>query len=239
MPSEAVLWHSLSRYMKWTVMPKLSISDQIVLLGLGEDGVLDRPYDSRLDYAIAGASLLDLSFQNRIDTGANRIFIISADPTGNPLLDSVLHQIDSGSPNQPISYWISEIASYGLVLRQQIIEDLVDRNIIHREAGQRLIVLKSEKFPPTDPQVVRDVQRKLLDTLLSDEIPEPDTVALIGLARASRLIELLLSHEYLDRVEPRIEQLARMDLIGMSVNPTLDELQAAVDLAVALAVPRL
>ena len=239
MPSEAVLWHRSSHYMKGTVMPELSICDQIVLLGLGEDGVLDRPYDSRLDYAIAGASLLDLSFQNRIDTDPSRLFIISADPTGDPLLDSVLHQINSGSPNQPISYWITEIARYALVLRQQIIEDLADRNIIHREAGRRLMVLKTEKFPPTDPQVVRDVERKLIDTLLSDGIPEPDTVALIGLARASRLIELLLPRDQLERVEPRLEQLARMDLIGMSVNRTLDEIQAAVALAVALAVPRL
>ena len=225
--------------MKGTVMPELSICDQIVLLGLGEDGVLDRPYDSRLDYAIAGASLLDLSFQNRIDTDPSRLFIISADPTGDPLLDSVLHQINSGPPNQPITYWISEIARYALVLRQQIIEDLADRKIIHREAGRRLIVLKTEKFPPTDPQVVRDVERNLIDTLLSDEIPEPDTVALIGLARASRLIELLLPRDQLERVEPRLEQLARMDLIGMSVNRTLEEIQAAVALAVALAVPRL
>ena len=76
------------------------------------------------------------------------------------------------------------------------------------------------------------MQRKLIDTLLSDEIPDPETVALIGLARASRLLELLLPREYLDRVEARIEQLARMDLIGMSVNRTLDEIQAAVALAV-------
>ena len=239
MPSEAVLRHGWSHYLKGTVMTELSICDQIVLLGLGEDGVLDRPYDSRLDYAIAGASLLDLSFQNRIDTDPSRLFIISADPTGDPLLDSVLHQINSGPPNQPISYWITEIARYALVLRQQIIEDLADRKIIHREAGRRLIVLKTEKFPPTDPQVVRDVERKLIDTLLSDEIPDPDTVALIGLARASRLIELLLPRDQLERVEPRLEQLARMDLIGMSVNRTLDEIQAAVALAVALAVPRL
>ena len=209
-------------------MSELSISDQIVLLGLGEDGVLDRPYDGRLDHAIAGASLLDLSFFNRIDTDPNRLFIISADATGNPLLDSVLHQIKSGPPDQPISYWISEIARYSMVLRQQIIEDLSDRNIIHREAGRRLIVLKSEKFPPTNPQVIRDIQRTLIDALLSDEIPTPETVALIGLARASRLLELLLPREYLDRVEARTEQLARMDLIGLSVNRTLDELQAAV-----------
>ncbi len=213
-------------------MAELSISDQIVLLGLGEDGVLERPYDGRLDYAIAGASLLDLSFFGRIDTDPNRLFIISADPTGNPLLDSVLHQINSEHANQPISFWVSEIARYALVLRQQIIEDLLDRGIIEREAGRKLIVLKSEKFPPTNPQVVRDIQRKLIDTLLSDEIPDPETVALIGLARASRLLELLLPREHLERVEERVEQLARMDLIGMSVNRTLDEISAAVALAV-------
>ena len=213
-------------------MVELSISDQIVLLGLGEDGVLERPYDGRLDYAIAGASLLDLSFLNRIDTDPNRLFIISADATGNPLLDSVLHQINSGPPNQPIGYWISEISRYALVLRQQIMEDLQDRNIIQREAGRRLIVLRAEKFPPVDPMVVRGLQRKVIDTLLSDDIPDPDVVALIGLARASRLLELMLPREYLERVEDRVDQLARMDLIGMSVNRTLDEIQALVASAV-------
>ena len=213
-------------------MPDLSISDKIMLLGLGEDGVLDRPYDGRLDYAIAGASLLDLSFLNRIDTDPNRLFLVSASPTGNPLLDSVLHQISGGPPDQPISFWISEIARYALVLRQQIVEDLLDRKIIQREAGRRLIVLRSEKFPPTDPQVVRDIERDVINTLLSDEIPEPETVALIGLARASRVLELLLSRDHLEKVEPRIEQLARMDLIGMSVNRTLDEIQSIVALSV-------
>ncbi len=213
-------------------MPELSISDKIMLLGLGEDGVLERPFDGRLDYAISGASLLDLSFLNRIDTDPNRLFVISADPTGNPLLDSVLHQIDSGPPNQPISYWISEIARYALVLRQQILEDLIERRIVHREAGRRLLVLKSEKFPPTDPQVVRDIERALIDAMLSDEIPEPEIVAMIGLARASRLLELLLPREHLEHVEARTEQLARMDLIGMSVNRTLDEIQAVVALSV-------
>ena len=203
-------------------MVELSISDQIVLLGLGEDGVLDRPYDGRLDYAIAGASLLDLSFQNRIDTDPNRLFIITADSTGNPLLDSVLHQINSGPPNQPISYWISEIARYALVLRQQIIEDLIDRRVIEREAGRRLIVLKSEKFPPVDPQVVRDVQRKLIDTLLSDEIPDPEEAALVSLARASGLLDVLLSKQERRRVEPRVVRLARLDLIGQRVNQALD-----------------
>ena len=157
--------------------------------------------------------------------------MISAEATGNPLLDSVLHQINSGPPNQPISYWISEIARYSLVLRQQIIEDLADRNLIQREAGRRLIVLKSEKFPPVDPQSIRDIERGLLNELLSDGIPDAQTVALIGLARASRLLEMMLPRDYLERVEPRIEQLARMDLIGMSVNRTLDELQAAVAVA--------
>lgn len=213
-------------------MPDLTISDQILLLGLGEDGMLDRPYDGRLDYAVSGASLIDLSFLGRIDTDLARLFIVDASPTGNPLFDAVLNNINSGMPNQPTSYWVSEIARYAPVLRQQQLDDLVARGILRKEQGRRLMVFKSERYPPTDPMVTRNIHRRLIDVLLSDEIPEPEEVALIGLARASRLLELLLPRRDLEGIEPRIEQLAKMDLIGLSVNRSLDEIQAAVALAV-------
>ena len=139
----------------------------------------------------------------------------------------------AGEPNQPVSYWVSEISRYAPVLREQLINDLVGRGIARREESKRLMVFKSVHYPANDPMVVRDLKRRLYDILLSDEIPSPEDVALIGLARASRLLDKVVRSNDLDRIEPRIEQLAKMDLIGLSVNRALDEIQAAIALAVA------
>ncbi len=208
-------------------MPDLSISDQIILLALGENGVLHRPSDRQLDYAIAGTTLIDLAFQDRIDTDLQRLFVIDQSPTGDPLLDTVLKNISAGPPDQPTSYWISEIAGYAPGLRQQLINDLLARNLIRKERGRRLLVFKSERYPPVDPMTTRNLHRRLIDVLLSSEIPAPEEVALVSLASACSLLELLLPSDSLKRIEPRIEQLAKMDLISRNVNRTLAEIQAA------------
>ncbi len=209
------------------LVPDLSTSDQIILIALGEDGVLHRPNDRQLDYAIAGTTLIDLAFQDRIDTDLQRLFIIDQSPTGDPLLDTVLDKINNGPPDQPTSYWISEISSYAPALRQQLINGLLARNLIRKEQGRRLLVFKSERYPPIDPMTTRNLHRRLIDVLLSNEIPTPEEAAVVSLARACSLLELLLPRDSLKRIEPRIEQLAKMDLISRNVNRTLAEIQAA------------
>ena len=57
------------------------------------------------------------------------------------------------------------------------------------------------------------MRTRVADVLATDEIPDPRDIALIGLVDACGILR---SHftEDAAKIEPRIEQLRRMDLIG-------------------------
>ncbi len=59
-----------------------------------------------------------------------------------------------------------------------------------------------------------EAKRRILALLYSDDLPFPEDVALTALANASFIFERILTPKELRRVQPRIEQIARMDLIG-------------------------
>ena len=199
-----------------------SICEQLLLLGLSEHGALDRLHEARLDYAIAGASLIDLSFAGRIDSDPARLFVVDAEPTGDELLDEVLERIAGDEWNRPIVYWVSEISHYAHDLRRERLRHLRARAVIRTHNGRRQIEFRWGQDPQVDPEVAGCIREHVLDLLHSDAIPEPEDVALVSLARASGLFDVLLSKKERQRVEPRVLHLAKMDIIGQGVNHALE-----------------
>lgn len=73
----------------------LMIAEEILLLVLGDEtGKLNTklPVHS-LRNAVSGALLMDLAFDNRIDTDLHRLTVIDSTPLGEPVLDHVLTRI--------------------------------------------------------------------------------------------------------------------------------------------------
>ena len=53
--------------------------------------------DRTLRYALAGAALLDLALEHRIDTDLEALYLTDATPLGDDLLDPVLADIAGGA----------------------------------------------------------------------------------------------------------------------------------------------
>ena len=189
---------------------------------MSEHGALDRLHEARLDYAIAGASLIDLSFAGRIDSEPAQLFVVNAAPTGDELLDEVLERIAGDHSNRPILYWVSEISHYAHELRRARLRRLRARAVTRKCNGRQQIEFRWGQDPQVDPEVVGCIREHLLDLLHSQAIPEPEDVALVSLARASGLFDVLLSKKERKRVEPRVLHLAKMDIIGQRVNHALE-----------------
>ncbi len=60
--------------------------------------------------------------------------------------------------------------------------------------------------------------------LLSDELPDPRDVALIGLVDACGLLGDIFPDRNIDRLRPRIEQLRKMDLIGRELAGAISDI---------------
>ncbi len=208
-------------------LSNFSICEQLLLLGLSEDGALDQLRQARLDYAIAGASLIDLSFAGRIDTDLEHLHVTSDAPTGDSLLDEVLNRIASGSARQSTLHWIVQIGAYAHDLREARLRHLRARTVVRERGGRRQIEFRWSREAKLDPSVVAGIREHVFGLLRGNEIPDPEDAALISLARASGLLDVLLSQTEREQVEPRLLTLAKLDLIGRQVNHMLDEALAS------------
>ena len=211
----------------------VGLVEEIVLLQLrDEGGSFVRVPTWSLRYAIAGAVLMELAIETRIDNDLEHMFLIDDTPTGDDLLDPTLAEIVAGERNTT-RYWIEHIAASADKIRAAALGRLIERGILEERDNRILWVFHSRRYPAVDGQVRREVKLRIMGVLLSDEIPDPRDAMLICLADACGIFRALLSGRELTEVTPRIEQVSRLDLIGLTMRRAIDDVRMAVAAATA------
>ena len=93
----------------------LRVTEELLLLIMdAENGGIRHSLPAhRRDAVIAGAVLMDLALENRIDTDPERLFLIDPAPVDDDLLDPVLRDIAAETGTHDTAYWISRTARHG------------------------------------------------------------------------------------------------------------------------------
>jgi golgi phosphoprotein 3 len=89
-------------------------------------------------------------------------------------------------------------------------------------------VFHTRRYPVIDDREQREVKTRLRQLLLTDEIPDPRDIVLICLIDACGLLALVLTPDEISRTQKRVEQLARLDLIGQAVTRAVAEIRFVV-----------
>lgn len=214
--------------------PPLTVLEEFLLLALDDEAghfyALPR---STIDCACAGAVLMDLTLRGRIDNDLKDMFVVHPTPVNDDILDPVL-QVMALAPTvepQTITHWLRIFMAEGEALREKALRRLGERGIIKIEDRKILWVFGSRRYPVIHDQDVREVKLRILGVILRDDIPAPHDVMLTALARACGLFRHVLSSHELAAAQPRIEQVARMDLIGQAVANAVTEIEAAIAMA--------
>ena len=211
---------------------KLRFAEEITLLMLNdEDGEFVRVPGWSLQCAFAGAVLMDLALENRIDTDLKRLVLIDPTPLGDDILDPVLARIAQATETHDARHWVEHIADYVEEIREGALAGLVKRGILRREEDRFLWVFKSRRYPIVDGEAEREVKLRIMEVLFGNEIPDPRDIVLICLADACGILKELLSARELERAAERIEQVRKLDLIGQAVSKAVWDIQSSIALA--------
>ncbi|MGE3623361.1 MAG: GPP34 family phosphoprotein [Bdellovibrionales bacterium] len=214
--------------------PPLTIAEEFLLLALDDSAGQFYPLPrSTLDSSIAAAVLMDLTLLRRIDNDLRDMFVTDAQPTDNPILDPVL-QIMSMAPvltPRPIAAWLHDISNMGENLQEQALRHLEALGILRREDKKILWMFGTRRYPIIDQKEQREVKLRILGVILRDDIPTPHDIMLVALANACGLFRHILSDHELEAAAPRIEQVARMDLIGQAVAQAIAEIETVIAMA--------
>ena len=209
-------------------MSMLRFAEEIVLLLLNdENGRLARVSSWSLNYALAGAVLMDLAMENRIDTDLEKLVLVDSTPVGDSLLDPTLADIEAGEERDS-RFWVERTAGRAEELREEALSRLVDRGILERRDDRFLWVFRSRRYPTVQGEAEKEVKRRIMEVLFSDEIPDPRDVVIICLADACGIFQQLLSRQELNNASARIQQVRRLDLIGQAMSQAIQDIELLV-----------
>ena len=211
---------------------KLRFAEEITLLMLNdEDGEFVRVPGWSMQCAFAGAVLMDLALENRIDTDLKRLVLIDPTPIGDHLLDPILARIAGATETHDARHWVDYLADQAEDIREDALARLVERGILRREEDRFLWVFQSRRYPVVDGEAEREVKLRIMEVLFGNEIPDPRDIVIICLADACGILRELLSARELERATERVEQVRKLDLIGQAVSKAVWDIQSSIALA--------
>ena len=218
----------------------LTFHEEIMVLLLhDENGTFLPVNEHTLNSALTGAVLMDLAFANRIDTDPDRLTVIDPSPTGDPLLDRILARMAAEKSATNARTWIETLsadeasADPAETIREAALTRLVERGVLERREEKFLWVFRSRRYPTIDGKVEQEAKKRIADVLFTDEVPDPRDVALICLVDACNILQTIFSKREIDRVQPRLEQLRKMDLIGREMASAIADIERAIAIAAA------
>ena len=200
----------------------MRFAEEFLLLLRDEDGTLSRTAEWLVRPALGAAVLMDLALENRIDSDADRLFLMDSTPVGDPLLDPMLAEIARAEVTHNALYWVDHATRHADEIREAALERLIENGILKLEDDRFLWIFGAQRYSVVDNKIERELAQRIRMVLLSDVIPDPRDVVIITLADGCGLVGPLLSSGELAQAAPRIEQVRKMDLIGRAFLNAMD-----------------
>ncbi|MFA7230778.1 MAG: GPP34 family phosphoprotein [Victivallaceae bacterium] len=206
----------------------LSFAEEIYLLALDDvtGKIVISSKEVVLSAVMIGAVLSELSFMNKIDTDKENLFILNTDQTGSPVLDQVLNLFYKASKNETQIYrCLQVLMPHAKEIEEMVRRELIGKGILKQVDEKILWFFPSRRYPIIDDTEVVDVETRLRNLVLSNEIPDPRDTVLISLVDASGLFSEILSPRELRRSEKRIEELSKLDMMGQKVHELIYQIR--------------
>lgn len=191
-----------------------------------------------LDYALAGAVLIELTVLGKLDVAGDgeevkrgRLKVLDASPTGDAILDERLAYV-AGKPGKRPKDQIGRLSKK---LRDQLLARLAERGVLKADEGKVLGLFPVTRWPANDARHEAEMRAKLDSVLKVDATPDERTGALIALLSALNVVPKVVT-DAVDKkaLKQRAKEIAESDWAADAVKKAVTEMQAAVTTAIVV-----
>lgn len=184
---------------------------------------------SDMDYPLAGAHLLDLSFHGVVDTDLRHVIRPPVHTPGHAA-SPALALLDAQGGVAPLDVVIEAVVGRIGDLRAGILGSLQAKGLIRREAEPLLWGFVQPRPAPGPLPAAAALQASLTRLIEGDDLPSAEEAALVSLLHASGVIAEMLGlptpRNWHVRHAARIAAIHRMDLVGQTVSATVNAMRA-------------
>ena len=210
-----------------TRIQSLSLPNELILMLLNDQtGYFHQVPGWRLQCAVAGAALAELSLLSRIDTDMESLVHLDRTETGDPALDPLLKEIADEPGQRNARYWIERLAARIEPVIDLTLENLVRRKILEHHDGDFWTLapahwLTQRQGDLEEGSASRFIKTRISQAIFTDTIPDPRDVIVICLVNACDVLRFMF--ELNEHAEKRIELICKMDLIGRSIAEAVEQ----------------
>ena len=121
------------------------------------------------------------------------------------------------------SYWISQLAVRSGEFMDVLISSLILKKVLKVENQKLLWFFSKRKYPLLKDKEIKEVKLRIRDLVFSDEIPDIRDIVILSLLHYGQLLPLVFFKFEIEKHKSRIENIAKMDLIGQAISKSLAE----------------
>jgi hypothetical protein len=209
----------------------MNLPEELVLLAYSDDGTPEID-GTHLDNGLGGALLLELALAERVGIQDKNVVVRDQTRTGDPLVDDALARMAAESKARKPGHWVQKLAKG---TRERVLDGLVARDVLRRDQGKVLWVFPRTIYPApygVEPAAETDARARLRAAVTASGEVAARTSALCALVAATGLERKVFAD--LDRklVKARLKEISEGSWAAAAVKKTIDEIQAAVMVAV-------
>ena len=199
----------------------LSLPDELILMLLNEqNGYFHQVPGWKLNCAVVGAVLAELSLLSRIDTDMESLILVDQTETGNPALDPILRQIANEPVQRNAQYWIERLVVHAESVIDLTLDRLVELKILEYHDGEFWTLAPIKWHTDTYGNSLEDtadefIKTRITKVLFFDAIPDPRDIIIVCLVNTCDVFRFMFEID--DEAEERIKYICQMDLIGRSI----------------------
>ena len=208
-----------------------TIADDLLLLLLDDETGKPRIDRTRLDYALAGAVLLELALDGRIDVVAGplrsaAVVVVDTRATEDEILDDGLRRI--GERRRRADRLVPVV---GKGLRRRLLARAERSGLLRREHGRVLGLIPVQRWPGADGTRKSQILRRVREVLVDGARPDARTSALIALlssVRAAHVVVGPVSRAERAAVQHRANEIGQGAWAAEAVRRAVEAVQVAV-----------
>ncbi len=158
------------------------IAEDLLLLFLDDETGSRRTDETRFDYGLGGALLIELALAGRVCVDDDpkprrrRVEVLDPGPTGDELLDRALAVIGE-KPRKAVDL----VPRLRKGARRALLDRLVARGVLREDADRVLGIFPRHRWPTVDSSHEAEVRQRLRGVLLDGVTPDESIAALIAL----------------------------------------------------------
>ncbi|MBR4596872.1 MAG: GPP34 family phosphoprotein [Opitutales bacterium] len=207
-----------------------TLPEEIVLLALDEKaGTLMLLPERSLDFALAGAMMIELSMRGKLET-VDDVFlkVSSREPTNDKILDDAL-QIIPDTPHLTIENALARIARKGGAWVDRLFDSLVEKEILERREDRFLWIVRESTFSLKDHKLLDNLRLHIRGAVMSEgeELAASDA-ALIALMDACKISFTIFSDKELAKYSKRFDEISKINPIARAVSLAISEIENAI-----------